>query len=312
MHGVRERRFAGLTVAIVACVAVVVGCEREPDCTSTGATTNRDIRYAASPGTAARLQSLDLYLPIRPERCGPVPLVAYVHGGAFSAGDKANRIADKVRLFTEAGWAFASLNYRLVGDAGSGSTGGVYPAAEQDVAAAIGYLRTHADDHGLDAHRTLLLGHSAGAFLVSLVSTDGSFLEAAGVPPEDVVCTASLDTTYDIPTQIAAGGTAEAMFRRAFGDDPATWEAASPPRNVDPGDPVPSFHIVTRGRVERVDQARSFASILRDAGVPAELRVVRPLTHEEVNAAVGAAGDTIVTPALMEFFRACVGADTST
>ena len=102
------------------------------------------------------------------------------------------------------------------------------------------------------------------------------------------------------------------MFRRAFGDDRAIWEAASPTRTVDAGDPVPSFHIVTRGRVERVDQARSFASILQDAGVTADLSVVRPLTHEEVNAAVGAAGDTVVTPPLMEFFRACVGEEAPT
>jgi hypothetical protein len=42
--------------------------------------------------------------------------------------------------------------------------------------------------------------------------------------------------------------------------------------------------------------------------VAADVQVVRGLTHEEVNDAVGKAGDTVVTPPLMQFFRSCAGA----
>jgi arylformamidase len=303
----RMRRILLIAVAALPLVGAACGPQPPPDdCTAAGSTARRDLRYAATAGTAARLQSLDLYLPTRADGCGPVPLVAYVHGGAFVTGDKANKISNKVDLFTREGWAFASLNYRLVDDPGAGPGNGVYPAAEQDVGAALGYLAAHADEYGIDAGHVMLLGHSAGAFLVALTATDATFLQQAGLQLDDVRCAAPLDTTYDIAAQIARGGTEAEMFRNAFGDDPAVWSRASPPDNVAPGKGIPAFHIVTRGRPERVAQSQSFGATLGDAGVQADVQVVRGLTHEEVNDAVGRTGDTIVTPPLLAFFRGCV------
>ena len=286
----------------------MVGCDPSPDCRGTGTVAHRGLRYAQSPGTAANMQSLDLYLPVRPAACGPAPIVAYVHGGGFVNGDKANRITNKMNLFNREGWGFASLNYRLVDDPGSGPTNGMYPAAEQDIGAAIAYLASHADQHDIDPDRLMLLGHSAGAFLVALESTDGAFVEGAGLRLDDIDCTAPLDTTYDIAAQIARGGTEEAMFRNAFGDDPAVWDRASPPHNVAPGKGIPSFHIVTRGTAARVAQSQSFGATLRDAGIDATVQVASGLSHEAVNEAVGKPGDTVVTPPLMAFFRGCATA----
>ncbi|MGH8977787.1 MAG: alpha/beta hydrolase, partial [Acidimicrobiia bacterium] len=286
-----------LRVALVLGLAGLVGaakCEpptTPPDCTSHGTVAHRDLRYADEPGVAANLQSLDLYLPARADGCAATPLVAYVHGGAFVTGDKSNRIADKVQLFTGEGWAFASLNYRLVDDPGAGATNGEYPASERDIAAALAYLADRAPEFDIDPHRLMILGHSAGAFLVALVSTDESFAEGAGIDLADIVCTAPLDTTYDIPAQVASGGTEEAMFRNAFGDDPAVWMQASPPHNVAPGEGIPAFHIVTRGAPPRVAQSQAFGATLRAAGVAAEVQVTRGLSHEAVNAAVGQVGE---------------------
>jgi acetyl esterase/lipase len=302
------RRTFLLLLTFVVLAGTAVACTPNGpagNCAGTGSVAHRDLRYASSAGVAARLQSLDLYTPVRKAGCAAAPLVVWVHGGAFVTGDKANQLADKVKLFTGEGWAFASLNYRLVGDPGSGPTNGVYPAAEQDVAAAVAYLVRHAGGYAIDPHRVMLLGHSAGAFLVSLVSTDGSFLRAQDLGLRDVVCTASLDTTYDIPAGVAAGGQAEAMWRNAFGNDPAVWRKASPPNNVAAGAPIPSFHIVTRGLPDRVGESQAFGATLRGAGVTATVQVVRGLTHEEVNDAVGQAGDTVVTPPLVQFFRSC-------
>lgn len=305
-----RRRSVALLLVVALPTVLAASCD-PPDpppavsCAPNGATAHRNLRFAASPGVAANLQSLDLYVPVRPASCAATPVVAYVHGGAFQVGDKANQIVDKVNLFTQAGWGFASLNYRLVGNPGSGATNGVYPAAEQDVAAGIAYLASHASQYRLDPDRIVLLGHSAGAHLVSLVSTDGSFLQGAGLGLDDIACTAPLDTTYDIPHQVAAGGTNAAMYLSAFGNDPAVWVKGSPSRNVAPGKDIPSFHIVTRGAPGRVAESQSFGATLRDAGVPATVQVATGLSHEEVNQAVGRAGDTVITPPLMAFFRGC-------
>jgi len=305
-----RRRFAVLFLVVALPTVLAASCDPpEPpppvSCAPTGATVQRNLRFASSPGVNANLQSLDLYLPVRPASCPPMPLVAYVHGGAFRVGDKANQIVSKVNLFTGAGWGFASLNYRLVDNPGSGPTNGVYPAAEQDVAAGIAYLARNAAQHRLDADRIMLLGHSAGANLVSLVSTDGSFLQGAGLGLDDIECTASLDTTYDIPTQVAAGGTNAAMYLSAFGTDPAVGVKGAPIRSVACGVGVASVYIVTLGAPARVAQSQSFATTLRNAGVPATVQVATGMSHEEVNDAVGRAGDTVITPPLMAFYRTC-------
>jgi acetyl esterase/lipase len=198
------------------------------------------------------------------------------------------------------------LNYRLVGDPGSGPTNGVYPAPEQDIAAGIKYLAANAATYRLDPTRIMLLGHSAGAHLVALVSTDGSFLQGVGLTLDDVDCTSPLDTTYDIPNQIAGGGTPELMYRNAFGNDPAIWVKGSPNRNVAAGKNIPSFHIVTRGTPARVAESEAFGTTLRNAGVPADVQVATGLDHEGVNDAVGLAGDTVITPPLMTFYRSCI------
>ena len=69
------------------------------------------------------------------------------------------------------GYAFASINYRLV------------PAAtveEQasDVANAVKALIDRAGSVGVDRRRIVLMGHSAGAQLVALVGTDERYLRA--------------------------------------------------------------------------------------------------------------------------------------
>jgi acetyl esterase/lipase len=300
-----------LTVGLVGLVGLLgaAKCGSTPpppvDCTATGSTAHSNLRYAQDAGVTANLQSLDLYTPKRAQGCAATPVVAYVHGGAFMNGDKANKITDKVKLFTDVGWAFASLNYRLVDDPGSGATNGEYPAAEQDIGTALAYLAGHAQEYDLAPHEIMLLGHSAGAFLVSLVSTDASFVEGAGIDLGDIVCTVPLDTTYDITAQVASGGTEEAMYRNAFGNDPAVWLQASPPNNVEAGKDIPAFHIVTRGAPARVAQSLAFATTLTNAGFDADAQVVRGLTHDEVNAAVGQAGETTVTKPLMDFYRDC-------
>ena len=279
------------------------------DCTASGVATHRNLAYRSVAGVDPNLVSLDLSVPVRPPGCPAVPLVVYVHGGGFASGDKANQIADKVALFTGEGWAFASVNYRLSPNPPNALPGQVrYPVHEQDVAAAIAWLGAQRVAYGLDTARTLLIGHSAGAYLATLVSVDPSFLAAAGVDPTTVRCAVSLDTEYDAATQVAQGGNQEVVYRNAFGDDPVVWAAGSPVNHVGGTTPDPSFLIVTRGTARRVSQAQAFATSLSSSGASASLLNVNPLSHEAVNDAVGASGDTVVTPPLLSFLRGCVAA----
>ena len=78
-------------------------------------------------------QRLDLYLP---DATKPYPVIVYIHGGGFRAGNKrAGNAPDVIRAGLDRGYAVASLNYRLSGEA-------TYPAAIEDVFAAIKYLKS--------------------------------------------------------------------------------------------------------------------------------------------------------------------------
>lgn len=279
------------------------------DCSGRGQLSTRTVRYRDDVGGVdPNLLSLDLSIPEVASGCGPVPLVVYVHGGAFNKGDKAYRIGDKRRLFTGGGWAFASVNYRLSPSPPNGEPDRVqHPTHVQDVAAAVGWLSDEGPALGIDATRIALMGHSAGAYLVALAATDLGYLDAAGVDSSQVRCAVPLDTRYDPEAEAEDSPRTEVMYRNALGDDPSTWDAAAPLHLVRPKAGTPGFLIVTRGAPSRVGASEDFAAALRGVRVPVvEVLNANPLDHEGVNAAIGAPGETAVTPVVMDFLRDCL------
>ena len=124
-----------------------------------GVNTLHDLAYV--PNGHPR-QKLDLYLP--PGGGAKRPLIVYVHGGAFMFGDKSSGLMP-MRLLTK-GYAIASLDYRLSGDA-------LFPAQIQDCKAAVRWLRAHAAQYRLDPARFVAWGESAGANLAALLGTAG-------------------------------------------------------------------------------------------------------------------------------------------
>lgn len=126
--------------------------------------TRLDVSYAAlSPS-----QKLDLYLPASGD--GPFPLVVWIHGGAFSGGDKALAANSAARQLTSRGFAIASLEYRLSGEA-------LFPAAVLDLKAAIRHLRANAATYHIAPDKIGAWGSSAGGHLASFLGVTGGVAE---------------------------------------------------------------------------------------------------------------------------------------
>jgi len=120
----------------------------------------RDLEYI--PGGHER-QKLDLYLPPKSEGSNALPLVVWVHGGAWMAGSKENC---PIVRFLKYGFAVASINYRL-------SQHAIFPAQLEDCKAAIRFLRANANQYNIDPNHIGVMGESAGGHLVALLGTTG-------------------------------------------------------------------------------------------------------------------------------------------
>jgi acetyl esterase/lipase len=271
----------------------------EPTCTGTGVADRRVESYLQVPDAPADLTTLEVIRPALDPGCGPTPVLIWVHGGGWSVGDRRRGLADKVELATSLGWTFVSVNYRL-------SPAVQYPVHNDDVAAAIDWVADHADELGLDAARMTVMGHSAGAGILAGVLADPDHLGRVGRDPGDLRCAVLLDTEgYDVEAQAGSGNR---LYLQAFGDDPDVWAAASPIEQLRaaPGTgPLPDTLVVTRGAPARRATAEAFVAALRTSGARAELLDARPLSHEQVNDAVGAADDAVVTAPLVDFLARC-------
>ncbi|MEZ5167773.1 MAG: alpha/beta hydrolase [Acidimicrobiales bacterium] len=259
--------------------------------------------YEEIPGVDPDLTSVDVYGPHG--RCGPRPVLFWIHGGGWRQGDKSQRIATKQAFAAANGWVLVSVNYRL-STAGSGV---IWPTHGRDVATAIGWTLDHAADFAIDPTRVAVMGHSSGGHLAAMVTVDPDLMADAGSDRNAIRCLVALDTEgYDLVAKVEDGGTADALVVSAFGDDPATWMTASPTlvlRSV--GGPVADSLVVTRGSPTRRAVARAFAAEIERAGSFEEVIVASGYDHSEVSAAVGDPADEVVTPAVTAFLDRCLG-----
>jgi acetyl esterase/lipase len=228
-----------------------------------------------------RQQSVDYYAPPASSTAtARPPLAIFIHGGGWRMGDK-TMVAAKPEWFGEHGWAFASIGYRLLPDA---------PVEDQarDVAAAIHALRAQAARLGFDPDRILLIGHSAGAHLAALVSTEEDLL-GADLPA--IRCTILLDGAgYDVPVQMRTSPMlTRLIYRPAFGDDPARQRALSPITHVGGADVRDWLIVYSTQRHDSPAQAQAMGAALARAGATV---AYAPLdnSHREINLAFGTAG----------------------
>jgi acetyl esterase/lipase len=127
-----------------------------------GFAAKRNVEYV--PGGGAR-RLLDVYYPEKTDK--PVPLVVWIHGGAWSAGTKDRTPALPL---LEKGFAVASVTYRFSQDA-------VFPAQIEDCKSAIRWLRKNAATMNINPDKIGVWGGSAGGHLVAMLGVSGDVKE---------------------------------------------------------------------------------------------------------------------------------------
>ena len=266
----------------------------------------KTIEYKSINGVDSNLLSLDIYYT--KDIGKKKPIVIYVHGGGWCLGDKKNNIEKKVSLFRSQNWLFISLNYRLSPFPYQlFNTNRVkYPDHNNDIADAIEWVYDNIDQYGGNAKKIVLLGHSAGAHLVSLTGTNKSFLEKRGVSSSVIKGVASIDTEgYDILEQIMGNKHKNRLYINAFGINQSQYIDASPIHNLIYNTSFPNFFIAKRGSVERKAIANQFIEALKNASISVSQIDGSVYTHSGINNAIGEKNEMVITPPLIEFIKDC-------
>ncbi len=104
---------------------------------------------------------LDLHVP---DGAGPFPAAILIHGGGFDEGSRSTNVRPLFDILANAGYAWFSIDYRMAPEFR-------FPQASEDVATAIRWLHSHAGEYRVDPSRIVLIGESAGGFLVNYAGT---------------------------------------------------------------------------------------------------------------------------------------------
>jgi acetyl esterase len=207
---------------------------------------HKDVEYARPDNVSLKL---DVSVP---NTSGPHPAIILVHGGAFVEGTRYSGLAALFRLLSDLDLVVFTIDYRLAPQY-------TYPAAIEDVEAAIRWVRSNAARYKADPDRLALLGQSAGGYLASMAvarAKPGCEVSAAVLfyPISDVVRT--FDRQYTSQTM-------RADRSRFFGvlevkpENASFLREASPHYNLRSG--MPPYLLLHGTADKRVDHAQSVA-----------------------------------------------------
>lgn len=127
-------------------------------------TVTSDVAYGDDP-----LQKIDIYTPAKARA---LPIAVFFHGGGFVSGDK-KEYANVPSYLSQHGMVAVNVNYRLAPKV-------TWPAASEDAAAVVAFLKKNAARYGGDPKRIVLIGHSAGANLVATYMLDKRIYPKSG------------------------------------------------------------------------------------------------------------------------------------
>jgi acetyl esterase/lipase len=229
---------------------------------------------------AHKEQTFDVYVQKRVvPGSDKAPIIVMVHGGAWRMGDKAARgvVQNKVERWVPNGFVLVSVDYRLLPEAN--------PLEQaQDVALALARIQARAPEWNADGTKVILMGHSAGGHLVSLLSANPQIAYSLGAMPW--LGTVSLDSAaLDIEAIMRAPHSR--LYDDAFGAKPnPLWRQASPTAMLNANARPTLLVCATKRRTDSCDAARTYEGRVNALGVRAEVVEV-DLDHMQINSLLG-------------------------
>jgi len=229
-------------------------------------------------GTNNPRQTLNLLLPRSPGNDKALPVVAFIHGGAWQGGDKRDGLSALMEFVRSGEYAGVTIGYRLSREA-------TWPAQIHDCKAAIRWVRSHARKYHLDPDRIGVMGPSAGGHLVALLGTSGGVTALEGDLGEYRSTSSRVSCVVDEfgPSELLAMGRSPGLDHDSTNSPESRLvggpvqerkdvaRSASPVTHVTPDDPP--FLIIhgTADPLVPFDQSKRLYDALRRVGVEALL-----------------------------------------
>jgi acetyl esterase/lipase len=172
--------------------------------------------------------SMDLYRPM--EKTGPAPVLIVVHGGSWRSGDR-TEMPELNRYLAARGYIVASIDYRL-------APAFPFPAPVEDAKAALRFLKSRAEEYGLNPEKIVFLGRSAGGQVALMAAYTA---QETGVRGAVAIYTpADLKFGYEIranPLVINSRKILETYLGGKPAELPEVYKASSPVNFVGPATP---------------------------------------------------------------------------
>ncbi|MEI8257387.1 MAG: alpha/beta hydrolase [Deltaproteobacteria bacterium] len=251
-------------------------------------------------GEPLACRQIDVVLPTRTASQEPSPWVLFAHGGAWKRHDR-RMLRWFTGLYTNVGAAFARAG---IGAAIAGyrtGPGATAASGLDDLLAAFRCVRANADAWGLDPDRAVVMGHSAGAHLATVMGQRGD----DGVRPRGVIAMAGY---YDVERVAPAftGASREkfdALFGGTHGEAARTW---SPERSLDAPTMPPMLVGIAQHEIASLrPEYEGLIAACRAAGVAVESLDVAGCGHMGLVLQMGAARDAVTGPLVAFVRRVC-------
>jgi acetyl esterase/lipase len=215
---------------------------------------------------------------------GPgAPVLLQIHGGGWMTGNKDQQARPLLYHFARRGWVCVAINYRLAPKA-------KWPDQLVDCKLALRWIREHVHEYGGDPDSVVATGGSAGGHLTTLVGLTANRPEyQPGFESVDTSVRAivPLYGVYDLRDRhgFRHGGDSFPKFAQKKiiqappGEEAAMFTQASPIDQIHPGAPPALVVHGTHDLLAPVEEARLFATMLREVSTQPVVYVELPGAH---------------------------------
>ena len=242
----------------------------------------RDVSYGPN-----ERHRLDILRPKAPSDRA-MPVLVFIHGGAFVRGNKSDEIIfdNVLNYFTSRGVLGINATYRLAPEF-------QWPAGADDIREIVRWIRENAGEYGGDPDRIFLMGHSAGASHVAAYSFIEELQLNGGA--DGVAGAILMSGTF------GEGG--EDSMLAYYGADRDKWAARVPIAHID-GRQIPLF--VINAEYDRTSMAQESIALIhaiceRDDRCP-DHKQIPGHNHYSMMYHINTADDSIA-PDILEFIR---------